>query len=256
MVKADVIVGGFFGDEGKGKVVGWLGHGYDAVLRVNASTNAGHCVSDGVHYHVTRQLPSVFFPKRTLLVVGPGALLNPVALEQEVRGRADREQLRGKLHIASSISLVIRPYIQKGQGFMSNFIGSTHQGTGPSAVARAALDRAWANLPSPPASVAREGVARLLKTTHSVASVRQYLDRITEALRLDLEALPTDERMVDLGPDDPLEYVKSAKGREWILLGERFNDQEDEIIRSRTTRAVLRVHYPELQIGSRKAGNN
>ncbi len=138
MLKADVIVGGFFGDEGKGKYVGAVGHGYDAVLRVNASTNAGHCVNDGETTHVTRQLPSVFYPGETLLVIAPGALLNPLALRDEVEGRPDVDGLQGKLKVASSVSLVIRPYIEKGQGFMSNHIGSTHQGTGPSAVARAA----------------------------------------------------------------------------------------------------------------------
>ncbi len=138
MFKADVIVGGFFGDEGKGKYVGAVGHDYDAVLRVNASTNAGHCVNDGETTHVTRQLPSVFFPRRTLLVIAPGALLNPVALREEVEGRPDHTELQGKLKVASSVSLVIRPYVEKGQGGHSNHIGSTHQGTGPSAVARAA----------------------------------------------------------------------------------------------------------------------
>ena len=138
MFKADVIVGGFFGDEGKGKYVGAVGHTYDAVLRVNASTNAGHCVNDGETTHVTRQLPSVFFPEKTLLVVAPGALLNPLAFRDEVEGRPDVAELQGKLKVASSVSLVIRPYIEKGQGGQSNHIGSTHQGTGPSAVARTA----------------------------------------------------------------------------------------------------------------------
>ena len=67
-----MIVGGFFGDEGKGKYVGVVGHSYDVVLRVNASTNAGHCVSNGQTTHVTRQLPSVFFPEQTLLVIDGG----------------------------------------------------------------------------------------------------------------------------------------------------------------------------------------
>ena len=138
MLRADVVVGGLLGDEGKGKYVGGRCHGYDAVMRVNASTNAGHCVSDGTNSYVTRQLPSVFFPNKTLLIIAPGALLNPVALAEEVRGRPDIAELAGKLKIASSVSLVIRPYLEKGQGGMSNVIGSTHQGTGPSAVARAA----------------------------------------------------------------------------------------------------------------------
>lgn len=137
MLKADIIVGGYFGDEGKGKLVGRLGHGYDAVLRVNASTNAGHCVSDGKSTWVTRQLPSVFFPEQTQLVIGPGALLNPIALAAEARARPDLAQLRGKLKIASTVALVIEPYIDKGRGGVSRLLGSTHQGTGPTAEARA-----------------------------------------------------------------------------------------------------------------------
>ncbi len=138
MLTADVIVGGFFGDEGKGKYVGGAGHDYDAVLRVNASTNAGHCVVSERYSLVTRQLPSVFFPARTQLVIAPGALVNPVALAEELTGRPDVEQLRGKLKVASSVALVIRPYREKGRGPLSKLIGSTHQGTGPTAVARAA----------------------------------------------------------------------------------------------------------------------
>jgi len=138
MITADVIVGGCFGDEGKGKLVAALCRDYDVVMRVNASTNAGHRVHDGTRAFVTRQLPSVFFPERTLLVIAPGALLNLPALAEELQGRPDRDALRGKVKVASSISLVLPPYIEKGQGGMSTLLGSTHQGTGPSAVARAA----------------------------------------------------------------------------------------------------------------------
>jgi adenylosuccinate synthase len=138
MLQVDVIVGALWGDEGKGKLVGAIGRDYDAVLRVNASTNAGHCVDDGTRVHVTRQLPSVFFPQATLLVIGPGALLNLVALADEAAARPDPDHVRGKVRVASSVALVLRPYVEKGQGGMSRLIGSTHQGTGPTAVARAA----------------------------------------------------------------------------------------------------------------------
>lgn len=138
MLKADVIVGALFGDEGKGKLVGAVAHSYDAVFRVNASTNAGHCVNDGINTYVTRQLPSVFHPESTLLVIGPGALLNLSALLGEVQSRPDLALIHGKVKVASSIALVIKPYVEKGQSGMSRLLGSTHQGTGPSAVARAA----------------------------------------------------------------------------------------------------------------------
>lgn len=134
----DVIVGGFLGDEGKGKFVGGIAHQYDAVMRVNATTNAGHWVSDGINQYVTRQLPSVFFPTRTELLISPGALLNLNALVEEVSERPDLTHLYNKVKIASSISLVILPYLTKDRQGLSEKLGSTKQGTGPSAAARAA----------------------------------------------------------------------------------------------------------------------
>jgi len=134
----DVVVGALWGDEGKGKYVATVCHTYDAILRVNASTNAGHCVDDGKNHYITRQLPSYFFPVDTDLVVAPGALLNLPKLLEEVESRPDIDYLRGKLKVASSISLVLDPYILKCSGKQSRLIGSTHQGTGPAAVARSA----------------------------------------------------------------------------------------------------------------------
>jgi len=137
-LNVDVIVGALWGDEGKGKYVASICHHYDAILRVNASTNAGHCVDDGENHYITRQLPSCFFPENIDLVVAPGALLNLPKMMEEIEQRPDVAELRGKLKIASSLSLVLDPYILKCHGKQSQLIGSTHQGTGPSAVARCA----------------------------------------------------------------------------------------------------------------------
>jgi len=71
-------------------------------------------------------------------VVAPGALVNLVALAEEVAARPDLGALRGRLAVASSVALVIRPYVEKGQGGLSALLGSTHQGTGPAATARTA----------------------------------------------------------------------------------------------------------------------
>ena len=66
-MKVDVIVGGLYGDEGKGKIISYLGdeNQYDYVFRVNASTNASHSVQlDNLNkLIITKQLPSVFFNK-------------------------------------------------------------------------------------------------------------------------------------------------------------------------------------------------
>lgn len=138
-MKVDVIVGGLYGDEGKGKVVSFLGaeNDYDYVFRVNASTNASHTVQleNSKDIIVTKQLPSVFFNDNVKFVVGPGAVLNLSALKEEVLSRPD--DLKGKVSIASSICLLIKPYIEDTKGStISKSFGSTNQGTGVAVVAR------------------------------------------------------------------------------------------------------------------------
>ena len=140
-MKIDVIVGGLYGDEGKGKIISYLGDEkkYDYVFRVNASTNASHSVQldNSDELIVTKQLPSVFFNKDIKFVVGPGAVLNLEALKEEVLQRPDIDIIKNKVYIASSICLLIKPYIEKNKsGEISNKLGSTNQGTGIEVVAR------------------------------------------------------------------------------------------------------------------------
>lgn len=140
-MKVDVIVGGLYGDEGKGKIISYLGdeNNYDYVFRVNASTNASHTVrlDNSNDLIVTKQLPSVFFNNNVKFAVGPGAILNLEALKEEILQRPDIESIKNKVYIASSICLLIKPYIEKNkEGEISAKLGSTNQGTGIAVVAR------------------------------------------------------------------------------------------------------------------------
>ena len=139
-MKVDVIIGGLYGDEGKGKVVSNLGKKYDYIFRVNASTNASHTVvlEDGNSF-VTKQLPSVFRKNDIKFVVAPGAVLNINALRKELESRNDLKKIYNKVTVASSISLLINPYIDrnKNQNHSKKY-GSTNQGTGNAIIARAA----------------------------------------------------------------------------------------------------------------------
>ena len=137
-MKVDVIVGGLYGDEGKGKVVSNLGTKYDYIFRVNASTNASHTVvlEDGNRF-VTKQLPSVFGKDNIKFVIAPGAILNLHALRLELESRNDIEKIYNKVTIASSISLLINPYIDRNKSQChSKKYGSTNQGTGNAIIAR------------------------------------------------------------------------------------------------------------------------
>ena len=137
-MKVDLIVGGLYGDEGKGKIVSNLGKNYDYIFRVNASTNASHTVvlGNGKSF-VTKQLPSVFGKDNIQFVVAPGAVLNLHALKNELESRDDLDKIYNNVTIASSISLLINPYIDrnKSQNHSKKY-GSTNQGTGNAIISR------------------------------------------------------------------------------------------------------------------------
>lgn len=135
---ADVIVGGLYGDEGKGKVVSNLGRNYDYIFRVNASTNASHTVVlEDEKSFVTKQLPSLFGKDDIKFVIAPGAVLNLHALCLELESRNDLDRIYNNVTIASSISLLINPYIDRNKSQShSKKYGSTNQGTGNAIIAR------------------------------------------------------------------------------------------------------------------------
>ena len=55
MSKADVVLGCFYGDEGKGKVIDYLASDADIAVRATGGDNAGHTIkTNGVKYEIGR----------------------------------------------------------------------------------------------------------------------------------------------------------------------------------------------------------
>lgn len=78
------IVGGHWGDEGKGKVVDALAADAHMVIRFNGGNNAGHTIVGG---HGTLRLhlvPSGITHPEVECVIGPGVVVNPTALFDEL----------------------------------------------------------------------------------------------------------------------------------------------------------------------------
>ncbi|HEY0116314.1 MAG TPA: adenylosuccinate synthetase, partial [Allosphingosinicella sp.] len=77
------VIGGQWGDEGKGKIVDWLASRADLVVRFQGGHNAGHTlVVDGRVFKLSL-LPSGII-RGTLSVIGNGVVLDPWALKAEV----------------------------------------------------------------------------------------------------------------------------------------------------------------------------
>ncbi len=83
-MKADVILGLQWGDEGKGKIVDYLAQKYDIVARFQGGPNAGHTLEFDQVKHVLHQVPSGIFRENTKNIIGNGVVLDPVVFKKEI----------------------------------------------------------------------------------------------------------------------------------------------------------------------------
>ena len=80
MSKVDVVIGCFYGDEGKGKVIDYLAADADVAVRCTGGDNAGHTIkANGVKYAM-HLIPSGLLSGHTIGVIGNGVVLNPQVL--------------------------------------------------------------------------------------------------------------------------------------------------------------------------------
>lgn len=82
MVKA--IVGGNWGDEGKGKITDMLAEEADVVVRFQGGSNAGHTIINQFGKFALHQLPSGIFHEKTINIMGNGVALNVEYLLEEI----------------------------------------------------------------------------------------------------------------------------------------------------------------------------
>src|SRR5688572_28544881 len=80
------VVGGHWGDEGKGKVVDALSGDMDFVVRFNGGTNAGHTVVSEQGTFRLHLVPSGVLHARVTCLIGPGCVVNVDALIDELAG--------------------------------------------------------------------------------------------------------------------------------------------------------------------------
>lgn len=93
--KTLALVGGQFGSEGKGNIATYLAKNYAVHVRVGAA-NAGHTFYIDRKKIILRQLPvAAYANPEAKLVIGPGALLSPQILFQEISDAIAWRERRG-----------------------------------------------------------------------------------------------------------------------------------------------------------------
>jgi len=79
-----VVVGANWGDEGKGRIVDYLAGDASASIRFQGGNNAGHTVVNDFGTFKLHQLPSGVFNPDCIAVLGPGMVISPAPLTEEL----------------------------------------------------------------------------------------------------------------------------------------------------------------------------
>ncbi len=135
-MKADVLLGLQWGDEGKGKVVDVLAPRYDVIARFQGGPNAGHTLEfDGIK-HVLHTIPSGVFHPGKINIIGNGVVIDPVVFAREVEALSNRGvDVQKNLYISRKAHLILPTHrmldAASEQSKGKEKIGSTLKGIGP-----------------------------------------------------------------------------------------------------------------------------
>jgi adenylosuccinate synthase len=130
-----IVLGGQWGDEGKGKIIDSLAHEAQVVVRANGSANAGHTVVTDLGTFKFHLIPSGILHPGCLCLIGAGVALDPKQLLTEIASLKERGIAVSNLRVSSRCHLIM-PYhplqdqleeAQRG----ADSIGTTQRGNGP-----------------------------------------------------------------------------------------------------------------------------
>ena len=141
---AYAVIGGQWGDEGKGKVVDLLSADAHVVARFNGGNNAGHTVITAAGEFKFHLIPAGILRPDCTCIIGNGVVVNPDAFLEEVSGLTARDVSVERLFISHKTQ-VIMPYHTMLDGLEEEIraesgkaIGTTGMGIGPAYMDKAA----------------------------------------------------------------------------------------------------------------------
>ncbi len=221
-----IAVGAQWGDEGKGKIVDWLGKQADLVARFQGGNNAGHTLVVDRETTILHVVPSGILHDGSVNLIGPGVVVDPAILLEEIAALKARGVLKdpARLRVSGRAHVILEWHrkldtareIKAGK----HKIGTTGRGIGP-----AYEDK-----------VARRGVR--------VADLRQ-----PEALREKLEAIAEQKNfeLTQLHSAEPVDIDQLFEACvEWGRALEPYIDHTGRIL-DRALRAGKNVLFEGAQ---------
>ena len=80
MAKVNVVLGCFYGDEGKGRTTDYLAQTCEVAVRASGGNNAGHTIVYNGKKFAMRLTPSGIFSGKTTAIIGNGGVVNAEVL--------------------------------------------------------------------------------------------------------------------------------------------------------------------------------
>ena len=132
-----VAIGGFFGDEGKGKIIAYLARKDNPSIAVRGGVgpNAGHTFTFENKTYKVRMLSSAVVNPPTRLLIGAGVLIDTAILLNEIK----MFNAHDRTFIDSHCGIIEKIHIEKdnSEDHLKCKIGTTGTGTGPANADRA-----------------------------------------------------------------------------------------------------------------------
>ena len=135
MRNVNVVLGAFYGDEGKGKIIDYLSKNTNYAVRFSGGNNAGHTIEVDGKKFAFHLLPSGILNKNIKAVLGNGVVIDPKVLLEEINNLKENGYLVDNLYISDKAHIIL-PYhiifdslLEDIRG--NNKIGTTKRGIGP-----------------------------------------------------------------------------------------------------------------------------
>ena len=139
---AYAVIGGQWGDEGKGKMVDFLAQYSQYVVRYSGGNNAGHTVINDQGSFAFHLVPTGIFWPEVTCVIGNGVVIDPTVLIEEIDGLKQVGIETGRLAVSDRAHLIMPYHVildrleEEARG--STAIGTTGRGVGPAYVDKVA----------------------------------------------------------------------------------------------------------------------
>ena len=136
------VIGGHWGDEGKGKVVDLLAEKARIVMRFSGGDNAGHTVVNLYGEFKLHLIPSGIFYRHAICLIGNGVVINPAVLISEMDQLNERGIDTTRLYISDRAHLIMPYHILldslEEELRAGKALGTTRKGVGPAFTDKAA----------------------------------------------------------------------------------------------------------------------